>query len=98
MGDGCCGPVSGGLPAHQRPADAPIGVYIVKAVAAQIAHEISLGLGILTRTQAIDDVLVLVHEDAAARTAIRANAFLRLEEPDALLVEEVLAAQGTHRA
>src|SRR5439155_25688446 len=54
-------------------------------------------LGILSRMQAIDDVFILVDKDAAAGATIRTDAFLGLEEPDPLLVEEILAAQCADR-
>src|SRR5207237_201086 len=47
--------------------------------------------------QAIDDVLVAVEVDAASRRAVSTDAFLRLEIPDPLFVEEVLAAQRPDR-
>src|SRR5437660_46488 len=49
------------------------------------------------RPQPVDNVLVAIGPDAAAGAAVGANAPLRLEEPDALLVQEVLAAQGADR-
>ena len=64
----------------------------------QITHEMALRLGILTRPKAVDDVLIRIEMDAAAGAAIRANAVRILEVPDALLVKEVLAAQGADRA
>src|SRR6185436_217574 len=44
------------------------------------------------------DVLVIVHPDAATRRAIRADALLRFEKPDSLLVQKVVAAQRPNRA
>src|SRR5262249_11346118 len=44
-----------------------------------------------------DDVLIVIDEDAATRAAIGTDALLRLEEPDPMFVQEVLAAQGPNR-
>src|SRR5262249_7458005 len=68
------------------------------AVAPLVTHEVTLRLGILPRPQAIEDVFILVNKNAAAGAAVYTNAFLRPQEPDALLVKEILAAQGTDGA
>src|SRR5205085_863519 len=74
------------------------GVDVVVTQPAVVAHEMPLGLGIDPGTQAVDDVLVAVEVDAAAGGTVGANAVFRLEVPDAVLVQEVLAAQGPDRA
>src|SRR5262249_36523485 len=58
---------------------------------------IPLRLGVLPRPEAVNDVLVMIDEDATARTTIRTDALLILQVPDPLLVEEILAAQGSDR-
>src|SRR5262249_19158152 len=75
-----------------------VGVHVVKTVTAQVAHEVSLSLGILARPQSVDNVFILIDEDAAAGAAIGADALLALKKPDPLFIEKVLAAQGPDRA
>ena len=53
---------------------------------------------ILARLQPPDVILVLFDRDRAARRAAGADALVLLEEPHALLIEEVLIAQRTDRA
>src|SRR5205085_198689 len=77
--------------------EALIGVDGVVAEPAVVADEVPLRLRIETRTQPIDNALVGVQINAATGAAIRTDAFLLLEEPDTLLVEKVLAAQGADR-
>src|SRR5579864_1994934 len=76
----------------QRPPQPFRRVHIVVAEAALVAHEIALGLRVLARSETVDDVFIGVEIDAAPRAAIRAHAVLLLQVPDALLVEEILAA------
>jgi hypothetical protein len=56
-----------------------------------------LGLWILTWLQAIEDIVVLIDIDAATRAATGTDAVFGFQPPDALLVQEVLAAQRTNR-
>ncbi len=83
---------------HHRPGKALDGVDIVVAQPAVVAHEIALRLLVFARPQTVDDVFVAVEENAATRRAVGTDTVLRLEVPDAVLVEEVLATQGTDGA
>ena len=58
----------------------------------------ALRLRIEARPEAIDDVLILVHEDAATGAATGADALMRSQIPYPLLVQEILAAQSADRA
>src|SRR5262249_35242568 len=58
----------------------------------------ALRLQIDARPQTINDVFVVVDFNATARAATGAHAGLFFQEPDALFVEKILAAQGANRA
>src|SRR5437879_7332432 len=58
----------------------------------------TLSLGILSRPQPIDDVLIRVQMNAATGAAIRTDAVRILEIPDALFIEKIFAAQSPDRA
>ena len=73
-------------------------VDVLPAEPAFVAHEVPLRLRIRPRPQAVDVVLVLIDVDAATGAAAGADAVGALQPPDALLVQEVLAAQRADRA
>src|SRR5262249_34677378 len=82
---------------HRSPE--PLGrIDVVKTESALVADEVALRLWIGPRPQAVHDVLVAIDVDAAPGAAIRADALLLLQIPDALFVEKVLAAQGADGA
>jgi hypothetical protein len=62
-----------------------------------IAHEVTLGLWILSRPQTVNLVLRLVDMDAAAGRASGADALSMLQPPNTFLVKEILAAQSPYR-
>ena len=72
-------------------------VEMVPAVPAVVAHPPLIDVGILTRLEAVDGVLVVFGDDRASCRAAAADVRLALQEPDALLVEEVLVAKGSNR-
>ena len=84
--------------AASREREPLVAVDVLPAEAAFVAHEVALRPAGFARLEAIDAVFVLVDVDAAAGAAVGADALGRLQPPDALLVEEVLAAQGADRA
>src|SRR5439155_7185514 len=65
---------------------------------ALVANEVALGLGVDAGPQPVDDVLVRVQMNTTTGTAIGANAVGLLQIPNALLVQEILAAQRPHGA
>jgi hypothetical protein len=80
----------------ELPALLVVDIRVIEA--ALVADEPALGLRVLARADAVDDVLVVIDVDAAAGRAAGADAALRLEEPDALFVQEILVCQGADRA
>jgi hypothetical protein len=71
---------------------------MVPAVAALVADPPRVDVGILPGLEPVDGVLVVLGVDGAARRAAAADVGLTLQEPDPLLVEEVLVAERPHRA
>src|SRR5205085_5973728 len=82
---------------HHRPQEALRRVDVVVAEPALVAHEVALRLRVVARPEAVDDALVAVAINTAPRRAVGADALFRLEVPDAVLVQEVLAAQRPDR-
>ena len=79
----------------QRLREALAGVGVVVAVPAVVAHPeaLRLRLLVLPRPKAIDDVFVRIRVRGTSGAASGTYAVRRLQIPDALFVEEVLAAQ-----
>ena len=72
-------------------------VEVVPAVPTIVAHPPLVDVGILPRLEAVDGVLVVFGDDRASCRAATADVRLALQEPDPLLVEEVLVAKGSDR-
>src|SRR5436305_3369593 len=72
-------------------------MFILPAESTLVAHEAALRLWIFTRLQPIQNIFVLIDRDAATRTAVGADTVLRLQPPDALLIQEIFTAQRAHR-
>ena len=73
-------------------------VDVLEAETSLIAHEVPLRFGVIPRLQTVNDLVVLIGENAAAGAAIRADARNGLQPPDPLLIKEVLAARCADRA
>jgi hypothetical protein len=85
----------------RRPAastDPRLVVEVVPAVAALVADPPLVDVRILAGLEPVDGVLVVLGVDRAAGRAAAADVGLALQEPDPLLVEEVLVAERAHGA
>src|SRR5262249_27035595 len=70
----------------------------MKSKPAFVAHEVPLSTRIFPRPQPVNDIFILVNKNAASCAAIGADALLGPQEPDTLLVKEILTAKCAHRA
>jgi hypothetical protein len=79
-------------------ADPRLIVEVMPAVAALVADPPLVDVRVLARLEPVDGVLVVLGVDGAPGRAATADVGLALQEPDPLLVEEVLVAKRPHRA
>jgi hypothetical protein len=84
--------------ASPRPDQPPAVVDVRIAVAALVTDPPAIKLRVFPRLDSVDPILVLFDPDRAAGGAAGAYARMPLQVPHPLLVEELLVAQGAHRA